>query len=647
MDRSVLWRPDPAALQETALARFAQENGFGVSDYESLHGWSIADPAAFWSRLWDFAGVRGEKGSVALQRDPAAWMTGARFFPEARLNMAENLLARADSAEAVIELDESGSRRALSADQLRAEVARVARGLRAAGVVKGDRVAAILPNRMDCLVTLLASLALGAVWTSCSPDFGAAAILDRIGQVQPTVLFAQTRVTYGGKSVDLGPRIAEIARQIPDLSALVLVGPEAAPMDRPTIRWEDFGSPGPLEFEPLAFDDPCYILYTSGTTGAPKAIVHRTGGVLLQKLKEHLLHGDVRPGDRFLWYTNTAWMMYHWVVASMGCGATLVLYDGAPILKRDGSYDCGPLWRAVEAEGITHLGISPKYLSTLMEQGYRPGAEHDLSSMRWLMSAGSPVSPDQYDWIYGAIGQQQGFASISGGTEIMGCFLLGSPLHPVKRGQLTVKALGMAVNVLDERGAPVHGRLGELVCTEPFPSMPATFWGEGGEARYRKSYFADRPEIWTHGDHATLNVDGTAVIHGRSDCTLNPGGVRIGTADIYNVCQKFPELTDALVFGRAVPGDEEIVLCVKLAETADLTPDLAQAIRARVRAECSPRHVPAAIYAVADIPMTVNGKRVEGAARSIVAGQVVANLASLANAECLAEYAALSERTAL
>ena len=647
MDRSVLWSPEAGALRDSGLARFARNCGFDPADYEALHTWSIADPGAFWSRLWDFAGVKGDKGSVALHRDPAAPMTGAQFFPEARLNVAETLLAGADPACAVIECDETGARAEHSAAALRAEVARIARGLRAAGVGPGDRVGAVLPNRLECLVTHLASLAIGAVWTSCSPDFGTTGILDRIGQVQPRVLFVQPRVRYGGKEIDLTARLGDVAAQIKGLETLVTVGEGTPESPVPVTTWESFGSPGPLEFEPRRFDDPCYILYTSGTTGAPKAIVHRSGGVLLQKLKEHMLHGDVRPGDRFLWYTNTAWMMYHWVVASMGCGATLVLYDGAPVLKEAGGLDCGQLWRAVERERLTHLGISPKYLSTLMEQGYRPGDAQDLGSLRWLMSAGSPVSPQQYDWMYDAVKADMGFASISGGTEIMGCFLLGSPLHPVRRGRLTVKGLGMAVNVFDERGAPVRGRPGELVCTEPFPSMPATFWGPDGDARYRKSYFAERPEIWTHGDHATLYPDGSAEIHGRSDCTLNPGGVRIGTADIYNVCAQFPELEDCIVFGRPVEGDEEIVLCVKIAGQQAAGPDLAQAIRRRLRVECSPRHVPSAIYCVSDIPMTVNGKRVENAARSVVSGRAVANLGSLANAGCLAEYASLTKRVPL
>ena len=640
----IVWTPPEQMKRGSALLAFAMAHGFDPSDYDGLHGWSVSDPGAFWSALWDFAGVIGEKGETAFALDDWARMTGSRFFPQARLNLAENLLRSDDDAVAVVETDESGGRRAMSHRQLRAEVARVAEGLRDAGVEPGDRVAAVLPNRIECLVTLLATAAVGGVWTSCSPDFGATAILDRIGQVRPKVLFAQTSTRYGGKSIDLRERIAGITERLPDLRQLVTIGDGTIRTQTPAKPYAEFGAQAELRFERIGFNDPVYILYTSGTTGAPKAIVHRVGGALLQQLKEHILHGDVRSGDRFLWYTNTAWMMYHWVVSSLGCGATLVLYDGAPILRDGERLDCSPLWRVTETERLTHLGISPKYLAALADQGFVPDERHDLSSLRWLLSAGSPVAPHQYDWVQRAVGSTVGFASISGGTEIMGCFLLGSPLHPVRRGHLTVRGLGMAVAVMDEDDRPVLGAPGDLVCTEPFPSMPLTFWGDGGTERYHRTYFADRPGVWTHGDHATLFADGTAVIHGRSDCTLNPGGVRIGTADIYGVCETFAEIEDCIVFGRPVAGDEEIVLCVKLAEETDLSADLAASIRNRIRAECSPRHVPAAIYAVSEIPYTLNGKRVEAAARAVATAQEVRNLASLANPECLEGYRALATR---
>lgn len=636
-----MWRPERDAADETAMARFARQVGFDPTNYSEMHAWSVSDLDGFWSAVWDFCGVIGDKGDLTFAPDDAARMTGSQFFPRAWLNIAENYLKGPDADLVVIEIDEGGNRRDMTRGQLRAEVARISRGLRAAGVTVGDRVGTVLPNRAECLITQLAALSIGAIWTSCSPDFGANAILDRIGQVAPRVLVLQGQVRYGGKTVDVADRLAEVAGAIPSVEHVITVGDAPIASRAPTTGWDDFGSVGALEFERLPFNTPCYVLYTSGTTGAPKAIVHRAGGVLLQKLKEHTLHGDLRPGDRFLWYTNTAWMMYHWVVGGLACGATLVLYDGAPIVRRNGVLDCSPLWRAVQDLRLTHLGISPKYLATLAEQGFEPGAAHDLSSLRWMLSAGSPVAPHQYDWIYEKVKPDFGFASISGGTEIMGCFLLGSPLHPVLRGRLTVRALGLAVNVLDDRGAPVIGRAGELVCTEPFPSMPLTFWGTEGDARYHAAYFGERAEIWTHGDHAQIEADGSAVIHGRSDCTLNPGGVRIGTADIYNVCEEFGEVEDCLVFGRPIPGDEEIVLCLVLREGARMTNDLRARLRSALRTACSARHVPAHIHQVRAIPYTINGKRVEGAARAVVSGTEVRNRASLANAECLDEFANL------
>jgi acetoacetyl-CoA synthetase len=646
----ILWRPSAGAALGSAMARFAAANGFDPWDYRALHDWSVSDLGGFWSMLWDFAGVIGEKGQTAFVPSETAWMTGARFFPEARLNFAENMLARAGVDVAVRCLDESGGEAQASGAELARMVARVADGLRRAGVAPGDRVAGILPNTLDALVALLAAAAIGAVWTSCSPDFGVAAIVDRIGQVGPKVLFVAPSYVYAGRRRDISDRIVEIARKAPSLVLIVVSGDEAAKVERAgveTIAQRRFGEDAPLAFARMPFDHPLYILYTSGTTGAPKAIVHRAGGVILQHLKEHVLHGDVRAGDALLWYTNTAWMMYHWAISAMIAGACIVLYDGAPILKTDEGLDCAPLWRAVERAGVTHLGVSPKYLATLAAEDYRPCRPHKLDRLRALLSAGAPVMPHQFDWIYQSVKSDMMFASISGGTEILGCFLIGSPMHPVRRGQLTVQALGHAISVLDERNAPVVGRRGDLVCTEPFPSMPLTFWGEGGDERYRATYFADRPEVWTHGDVAELTVSGGGYVHGRSDSTLKPGGVRIGTSEIYAACEAFPEIEDSVVFGFTRDGDEEVVLCLKPKADALIDAALAQRIRAQIRADASPRHVPARIHLVADIPYTINGKRVEGAARTAANGGKVKNLGSLANPACLAEYARLDRDAAL
>lgn len=646
MEKTILWTPEESVALSTGLAKFAKLQGFDPRDYADLHRWSVGDLGGFWSAVWDFCGVVGDKGATAFVPDDNAWMTGSRFFPEGQLNLAENMLQGAENEIVVIAADETGADQHVTRGALRAAVAQVANGLVAVGVVPGDRVAGVLPNRTEALVASLAALSVGAIWTACSPDFGAPAIIDRIGQVTPKVLFAATRYRYAGKDHDIGGRIAEVMAAVPSLETLVLSGSGDMPDGR-GVRQENFGDPCAPVFHRLPFDHPAYVLYTSGTTGAPKAIVHRAGGVILQHLKEHVLHGDVRTGDRVFWYSNTAWMMYPWMVSALAAGAAIVLYDGAPILKTDTGLDPAPLWSLAQRAEISHMGISPKYLATLQAENYRPSAHHDLRHLRVLLVCGAPCLPHQFDWVYSAVKSNMMFASISGGTEILGCFLIGSPLHSVRRGQLTVPALGMAVQILDERGAAVIARRGELICSEPFPSMPLTFWGEGGDKRYHDTYFADRPEVWTHGDIAELTVTGGGYVHGRSDNTLKPGGVRIGISEIYAVCETYPELDDFLAFGAENNGDEEVVLALKTTGGNMISPDLVRTIRSRIRAEASPRHVPARVHVVADIPYTINGKRVEAAARTSVNGGQVHNLGSLVNPECLAQYRNLRREDAL
>ena len=650
MTQSILWTPDPVAFETAALARFAREAGFDPHDYTALHRWSVGDVGAFWSTVWDFCHVIGDKGDVFFVPDESAWMTGARFFPQARLNLTENFLRGDADSIAIIAVNEFGRRQEITRDALRASVARVADGLLSVGVQPGDCVAGVQANDLEAAIALLAALSIGAIWTSCSPDFGKIAIVDRIGQVRPTVLFAAPQYRYGGKDHDITQRLADICKEIPSIKTLIVSGNHPLPEilgDFNPVKQSEFGRPAELSFKRVPFDHPAYVLYTSGTTGAPKAIVHRTGGVLLQHLKEHVLHGDVNPGDCLSWYSNTAWMMYHWQISVLATGATLVLYDGAPVLKTGNGLDPSPLWKLVEETGLTHLGVSPKYLATLATEDYLPGRRHDLSSLRSLLVCGAPTLPHQFDWVYRAIKKDMMFSSISGGTEILGSFLIGSPLHSVRRGQLTVPALGHAISVMDDRGAPCIGRPGELVCTEPFPSMPLTFWGEGGDQRYRNAYFSDRREIWTHGDIAELTYTGGGYIHGRSDSTLKPGGVRIGISEIYATCEKFSELEDFVVFGAQHDGDEEVVLCLKLSEGASISGDLVKRLRTQIRSDASPRHVPARIHQVSDVPYTINGKRVESAARTAVAGGEIKNVSSLANPECLAEYKGLRREEAL
>ncbi|MFF0991439.1 acetoacetate--CoA ligase [Kocuria nitroreducens] len=642
---ATLWTPPDSAFRDSAMSRFALAHGFDPRRYDELHGWSVTRREEFWNALWDFTGVLGDKGDVVEQAPPAdggdlellpslrhGRMFGTRYFPAGRLNVAENLLRGEPHRLAVLAADETGTHTRLTVGELRGRVAAVQAGLRAAGVGEGDVVAGILPNTVENLTTMIATLSLGAAWAGCSPDFGVAGLVDRIGQVGPSVVVAAQGYAYNGRDFDVRDRAEEVVARLATTPDLVLVG---------SPRWEDefTDETSPLTLERFPFDAPGLIMFTSGTTGLPKAIVHSAGGVLLQHLKEHVLHGDVRPGDVHSWFTSTAWMMYAWVVSVLAAEAAVLLIDGHPSPRLpDGTADHGHLWRMADEAGLTHFGTSPRYLTALMDSGYAPREHHDLSALRSVLSAGAPVSPEQYDWLYAEVKQDMVFASICGGTEIHGCFQLGSPLHPVRRGEITCIALGHAVSVLDERGAPVVGEKGELVCTEPFPSMPLTFLGEGGLQRYHHTYFAERPDVWTHGDLAEITTRRSVVVHGRSDTTLKPNGVRIGTAEIYRVVDRRPEVAESLVFGHTARTDEEVVLCLVMADGHELTPGFAAELRADIRTQASPRHVPAHVFSVAEVPYTLNGKKVEGAARTAAGGGAVKNEASLANPGSLDAY---------
>ena len=635
----ILWQPSETQVEQAQVTRFARTLGMEPRPYEALHRFSVAEMDRFWGAFWDFAGIVGERnGDVAVTFDDSARMTGARFFPGATLNVAENLLAGDPDDVAVVEADESGVRREVTLAELRQRVAAAQAGFESLGVVAGDRVAGLLPNDLDAFVCLLAVSSLGAIWSTCGPEFGEAGVVDRFGQIDPRVLVVADDYLYNGRRHELVGKATAIAARLSSLEHVVVIGDAELPEAASAVhRFADLcrsDRPAP-RYEQLPFDHPLYIVYTSGTTGMPKCIVHRAGGILLNLRKEHMLHCDVRPGDRVFWFTNTAWMMYHWLVAARASGAAIVLYDGAAVPRTDDGPDPGALWRVVEAAAVTHVGISPKYLSMLEQLGYPVSQEHDVSRVRMVASAGAPLTVENFEWVYREVKQDLCLASISGGTEILGCFVMGNPTAPVRAGEIQGPALGMAVNVLDERDAPVMGRTGELVCTEPFPSMPLSFWGEDGWQRYLDSYFGDRAEIWSHGDLAELRPSGGVVISGRADSVLKPGGVRIGAGEIYRVVEHLPGVADAVAIGCPRAGDVEIWLFVVPTEGSSVDAALEADIRRTLRADASPRHVPARVLGVPEIPYTLSGKKMERAVLQAVTGVEIKNLGSMANPACL------------
>lgn len=641
IDDTPLWVPEPERASTTRLAAFARRAGIG--GYEDLHEWSVARPEEFWRLVWDDCGVIGEPGDRVVA--PGADLAATRYFPDAWLSVAENLLGPRpgidDASEALVAIDETGARRARTWGELRADAGTMAAALRAHGVGPGDRVVTWLPNALEAVVVMLGAAAIGAVYSSTSPDFGARGVVDRFGQIEPRVLVATTGYTYGGTRFDCLERLAAIRSALPTVATTVVAGDEPPPG---TVGWDAFLAPHRgARFLPerFPFDHPWYVLFSSGTTGAPKCIVHRAGGVLLQHLKEHQLHCDIRSGDRVLYFTTTGWMMWNWLVSTLASGATAVLYDGSP--SRPGPR---ALFDVVDAEGLTLLGVSAKFLDSVGKAGIVPADTHSLASLRTICSTGSPLSPDGFRMVYERVKRDVHLASISGGTDLCGCLVGGDPTGPVWAGEIQRPALGMAVDVAADDGSSLRGRhgvAGELVCRAPFPSMPLGFWGDDDGTRLRDAYFARFPGVWAHGDFASWTVHGGIVIHGRSDATLNPGGVRIGTAEIYRVVEALPEVLEALAFGQQWEGDTRVVLLVRLVEGASLTDELRDEIRARVRSECSPRHVPAVIAQVDDLPRTRSNKLVELAVADAVHGRPVRNTEALANPEAVDAIAALPE----
>lgn len=631
-----LWQPNPQTVDKTRMAQFMRSEGY--ESYADLWQWSIDMPEVFWSSLWNYCGVVGEKGTkILVDRDK---MPGARWFPEARLNYAENLLQQRDAGEALVFWGEDRVKRRMSRGELYAEVARFQQFLIAAGVGEGDRVAGYLPNLPETLVAMLAATSLGAIWSSASPDFGVQGVLDRFGQIEPKVLICVDGYWYNGKPVDCLEKNAEVVSKMPSLLKTVVVPYlNAAPAlgnIAKAVGWNDIPSVEGKDvvFRRVGFDHPLFIMFSSGTTGVPKCIVHCHGGVLLQHLKEHQLHSDVRPGDRLFYFTTCGWMMWNWLVSGLAAGATLLLYDGSPFADKG-----TVLFDYAAAERMTHFGTSAKFIDAAAKLGLTPGKTHDLAALRAMFSTGSPLSPEGFDWVYREIKQDILLASISGGTDIVSCFVLGNPVLPVYRGEIQCRGLGMAVDVFDDAGQPVRGEKGELVCTKPFPVMPVGFWNDPAGEKYKAAYFERFDNIWCHGDFSELTAHDGMIIYGRSDATLNPGGVRIGTAEIYRQVEQLPEVLESLVIGQEWPpgrnDDVRVVLFVRLREGDVLDASLVDRIKRQIRDNTTPRHVPAKVVQVQDIPRTKSGKIVELAVRNVVSEQPVKNVEALANPEAL------------
>jgi acetoacetyl-CoA synthetase len=649
-----LWSPDAARIARANITEFIRriqqlkpEGAGEVTDFPSLYRWSVDYPDAFWPEVWRFCGVIAEERPgrepwdqvvIALERmAPPDPRLGPIWFPGARLNFAENLLRYADAHPAIIFWNEHGWQRQVTYSELRHSVAQVAAALERHGVQPGDRVAGFLPNLPETVIAMLAATTLGAIWSSCSPDFGANGVLDRFGQIRPRVLVCADGYRYAGKEIDSLARVRQVRDRIPEIE-LVVVVPYLRPKPklggiRNAVAWDEWvsahGEPTLQRYRRFPFNHPAYIMYSSGTTGLPKCMVHGAGATLLQLLKELVLHTDLRREDRIFYFTTCGWMMWNWLVSSLAVGATVVLYDGAPLSPAT------VLWDMAEQEGVTVFGTSAKYLALAEKEGLEPAVSHDISALRAILSTGSPLAAHSYDYVYGRIKRDVHLASISGGTDIISCFALGNPIAPVWRGELQTRGLGMSVEVFDEEGRPLRGAEGELVCTRPFPSMPVAFWDDPNGDKYRAAYFEHFPGVWRHGDWARITEHDGLVILGRSDATLNPGGVRIGTAEIYRQVEQLPEVVESLVVGQEWDGDVRIVLFVRLREGIALDGELIERIRQRVRDHTSPHHVPRKILQVTDIPRTISGKISEIAVREVIHGRSVANVDALANPAAL------------
>ncbi|MEO0438491.1 MAG: acetoacetate--CoA ligase [Pseudomonadota bacterium] len=680
LNHKPLWAPSPARVQASRLREFmdyaGERNGRSFKAYEEFHQWSVVEAERFWSATWDFVGVHSSSSAnqVLARADE---FPGAEWFPGSRLNFAENLLENNLEGVALVARLENGSRREMTWTELRDTVALAASALRTYGVSKGDRVAAVLPNCIETVVAMLATASIGAVWSSCSPDFGANGIIDRFGQIEPKILFACDGYFYNGKTIRCSEKLVAVRKQIASIERLVLVGcvgvdgPEsgsissdstdASNASEKTVSWNRFlsvksdarsgkngsddsinrsgsGRKGGIEYEQLPFDHPLYILFSSGTTGVPKCIVHSAGGTLLQHKKEHQLHVGIRPGDVFFYYTTCGWMMWNWLVSGLASGATLLLYDGSPFYPAP-----SVLLDIADEDRVAVLGVGAKYIAAIEKAGLKPRTSHKLSKLRTMLSTGSPLSDASFRYVYRDVKADLCLSSISGGTDIVSCFALGSECLPVYEGEIQCRGLGMAVEIWNEQGQAVMEEKGELVCTKPFPSAPAGFWNDDQGERYHKAYFTTHAGVWAHGDYAEITANKGIIIHGRSDAVLNPGGVRIGTAEIYRLVEQIDEVVDSVCVGQSWDDDVRVVLFVVLKEELELSDTLANHICQTIRQGATPRHVPAKVIAVADVPRTRSGKVAELAVRKVINGEAVDSVEALANPECLECFEELDE----
>ena len=635
----LLWTPSQSRVLDARITEFISfvQDAYGleIEDYSALHHWSVTESARFWEAVWDFFDVIGDKGKETLLNpeniEKAVW------FPDGQLNFCENLLRSTGTGVAIYFQAEDKVSSQLTWDQLREQVGAIAAWLKNAGVGPGDRVAGLLPNMPEAIVAMLATASLGGVWTSTSPDFGVESVIERFGQTEPKVLFTADGYYYNGKLIDIRSKVEEVQTRLPTVQHTAVIRFAHQDGELPGLEYQsilaDFQD-SELHFTPVNFNAPLYILYSSGTTGKPKCIVHKTGAVLLQHLKEHGLQSDVRAGDRLFYFTTCGWMMWNWLVSGLASSATVVLYDGSPFYP-----DANVLWDYADKVDLTLFGTSAKYIDALKKKGCKPGSSHKLSSLRTLCSTGSVLVPESFDYVYEAIKEDICLASISGGTDIVSCFFLGCPVLPVYRGESQCLSLGMSVEVYDEEGNSIIGRKGELVCTRTFPVQPLGFWGDETGSKYHNAYYNRYPNVWHHGDYIEITPRGGVIVYGRSDATLNPGGVRIGTAEIYRYVEQLDTVMESIVVGQEYEGDVRVVLFVVLKPGQILDDDLERRIRLTIRENCSPRHVPAVVLQVDEIPRTKSGKIVELAVKEIIHGRPVKNISALANPDALDHFA--------